>query len=137
MQDHRHNYSHMHLPPKRKIWAMIICCRVFFAGVSTTPQDFLCLAKVWCGSGLSPEVPRSVHGVSGRPESPAPGHRSLHPICIETVKMQVWCAPGLLSGGAPHLRLDGLDADRAETSVSWGRRLRFPGFSVDTPGNLR
>ena len=90
----------MLLPPKRKKRAKFLCRRDFKAGVSGT-RIFPACAKVWCGSRLPPEVPRIIHGVSGIPESPTPGHRSLRPISIKPVKTQVWCATGLLSGGSP------------------------------------
>ena len=152
MQVYRNIYSHVLLPPKRKKRANFLCCRDFKAGVSGLPGPKSpvpgfspAFAKVMCGSGLSPEVPRIVHGVSGprTPESPPYLHRARQDASV----VRLWTPVRRYPGGGPEfpgwpesptcqdrsLRPQDFPLPLPKCGTALDSHRRFPGLSTESP----
>ena len=114
------------------------------------PLFLFCLsAKVWCLSGLGPEIPRRWGGISGPPESPAqmtgisgPSFFSASCFCV----VPLWCWSGASPEGDRSLRpgrslRPSTSLPRPESPVTWAgvsglkrpQRLVFWGGAIKSP----
>ena len=106
-------------------------------GRSLRSLGFSCLSPS-CGAVLdsTPEGHRRVPGVSGRPEFPALGDRSLRPLCASSTKSPLVCGVSGRTGvsGPPDRSL------RSSSSVQsvvrcWCPVRRDPGRSPESPAH--